>query len=121
MTSEIAVKTEFKTLSILTKTEDMIVYLYTVLEQYPKSEKLALTAETKMAATKLLKLVISCNKHYYKQTSMREVDTQLDFLRVFARLGNRLGFLQNHAYEVLSAKLDEIGRMIGGWFKSLQK
>ncbi len=114
-------KSEYKGLKIQAKTEDMIEYMYIVLRQYPKSEKLALAAETKREALELLKLIISCNKHYMKKTTMRDVDIQLDSLRAMVRLGHRLEFLKNHPYEVLSGKIDEIGRMIGGWLKSIQK
>ncbi len=115
-----SVKSGTKGLKIYAKTEDMVEYLYTVLRQYPRSEKFVLAAETKKAALELLELIISCNKHYMKKTTMRDVDIQLDILRAMVRLGHRLGFLKNHPYEVLSGKVDEIGRMIGGWMKSIQ-
>ncbi|MBE6101616.1 MAG: diversity-generating retroelement protein Avd [Selenomonas ruminantium] len=98
----------------------MIGYMYIVLRQYPKSEKFVLAAETKRAALELMELIISCNKHYMKKTTMRDMDIQLDTLRAMVRLGHTLGFLKNHPYEVLSGKIDEIGRMIGGWMKSIQ-
>lgn len=113
-------KSGFKGLKIQTKTEDMIGYMYIVLRQYPKSEKFVLAAETKRAALELMELIISCNKHYMKKTTMRDMDIQLDTLRAMVRLGHTLGFLKNHPYEVLSGKIDEIGRMIGGWMKSIQ-
>lgn len=113
-------KSGFKGLKIQTKTEDMIGYMYVVLRQYPKSEKFVLAAETKRAALELMELIISCNKHYMKKTTMRDMDIQLDTLRAMVRLGHTLGFLKNHPYEVLSGKIDEIGRMIGGWMKSIQ-
>lgn len=62
-----SVKSGTKGLKIYAKTEDMVEYLYTVLRQYPRSEKFVLAAETKKAALELLELIISCNKHYMKK------------------------------------------------------
>ncbi len=52
-------------LKIKQKCEDMIVYAYTALRQYPRAEKYGLAADTKKAMYELLRLIIVCNKKYY--------------------------------------------------------
>ena len=47
------------------------------------------------------------------------MDVQLDILRTFIRLAMELGYLPFKKYVVWSAKVDEIGRMIGGWRKTV--
>ena len=49
------------------------------------------------------------------------MDTTLDILRSFIRMGYKQKFLDLHSYEVWSAKVDEIGRMIGGWIKAMKE
>ena len=98
-------------LKIKQKCEDMIVYAYTALRQYPR-------ADTKAAMYELLRLIIVCNKKYYKKTTMQEVDTQLDIIRSFVRMAFKMQYINFHKYEVWTARLDEIGRMIGGWAKA---
>lgn len=110
---------ERSVLKIQQKCEDMIAYAYNALKQYPKSERHTLAANTKMSMIRLLELIIRCNKKYFKKTTMQDVDVELDVLRTYARLGNILGFLPTHKYEVWSLILNELGRMIGGWFKSI--
>ena len=49
---------------------------------------------------------------------MQEVDTQLDIIRSFVRMAFKMKYINFHKYEVWTARLDEIGRMIGGWAKA---
>ena len=51
---------------------------------------------------------------------MQELDVELDVLRSYVRLAMMLKFLSFHKYEVWSGYLNEIGKMIGGWLKSLK-
>jgi hypothetical protein len=39
--------------------------------------------------------------------------------RHLVRLANALKLFSNHTYGVLAEKMDEVGRMIGGWLKSI--
>lgn len=108
-------------LKIRQKCEDMIAYGYTVLQQFPKSEKHTLAADIKQSMFKLLELVIICNKKYYKKNTMQELDVELDVLRSYIRLAMTLKFLPFKKYEIWSGYLNEIGKMIGGWLKSIKE
>ncbi len=107
-------------LKILQKTYDMMQYLHQALQQYPKSEKHNLAADTKLAAYELLRLFITANKRYYKKTTMQDADIQLDLLRHLIRLGHDLRFMSPKKYEVLSCMTTEIGKMLGGWMRAAQ-
>ena len=107
-------------LKIRQKCEDMIAYGYTALQQFPKSEKHTLAADIKQSMFKLLELVIICNKKYYKKNTMQELDVELDVLRSYIRLAMTLKFLPFKKYEIWSGYLNEIGKMIGGWLKSIK-
>ena len=106
-------------LKILQKTYDMLQYLYQSLQQYPKAEKYVLAADTKAAAYELLRLLITANKRYHKKTTMQDADIQLDILRHLIRLGKDLGFLPIKKFEVLSGMTTEIGKMLGGWMRTI--
>ena len=106
-------------LKILQKTYDMLQYLYQTLQQYPRAEKYVLAADTKAAAHELLRLLITANKRYHKKTTMQDADIQLDILRHLIRLGKDLGFLPVKKFEVLSGMTTEIGKMLGGWMRTI--
>ncbi len=107
-------------LKIRRRTEEMIAYAYVALRQFPKSERHVLSAEIRGRCWKLLRLIIICNKRYHKKTTLQELDAELDTLRSLIRMAHRLEFLPLKRYETWSRQVDEIGRMTGGWIKSMR-
>lgn len=97
----------------------MIAYGYVALRQFPRSERHVLSQEIRQTMWSLLRLIIICNRRYHKKTTLQDLDGELDLLRSQIRLAQELKFLAFKQYEVWSRLLDEIGRMIGGWLKSL--
>ncbi|CAH1044562.1 diversity-generating retroelement protein Avd [Halomonas sp. TD01] len=104
-------------LKIKLKIERMIVYGYSALRQFPKSEKHTLAAEIRQCMYELLRLVLTTNRRYHKKTTASAVDTELDVLRSLIRVSYELGFLPIRKYQIWSEHLYEIGCMIGGWLK----
>lgn len=108
-------------LKIRQKCEEMIVYGYVALRQLPKYERHVLAAEIRTSMWTLLRLIILCNKRYHKKTTMQDLDAELDLLRCQVRTAYALQYIDVKKYEIWSRHLDEVGRMIGGWFKSLSR
>ena len=108
-------------LKIKLKVEEMIQYGYTAVRHFPKSERHVLAAEIRQSMLRLLKLVVICNKRYFKKTTMQELDTELDVLRSMIRVARELTFLPFRKYEIWARHLAEIGRMIGGWMRWLRE
>jgi len=55
-----------------------------------------------------------------KVSTLEEVSIQLNLLRVFTRLMKDVKALDNKKYTIIQAEIDEIGRMLGGWIRSLK-
>ena len=108
-------------LQIRLKVEEMIRYGYAALRQFPKSEKHVLSAEIRQCMYRLLRLVIICNRRYYKKTTMQDLDAELDLLRSLVRLGMELGFLPFRQYEVWSRHTTEIGNYLGKWMQWMRQ
>lgn len=108
---------------ILQKVYDMILYGNQCLNQFPKSEKYALAAEIKQSMYHLLRLTIETNKKYHKKTTAQQIDVELDVLRTFIRLAadKETKYLPFKKYENWAKMLNEIGRMLGGWMKTMNK
>ncbi len=51
---------------------------------------------------------------------MRDADFHLERLKVYNRLSMRLKLSSFDQYEYLAAALTELGRMLGGWQRSLK-
>ena len=108
-------------LLIRQKIEAMIEYGYVSLRQFPKQEKFVLGAEMRQSMWNLLRLVIICNKRYFKKTTLQELDVELDLLRSQVRLAKSLQYIDFQKYEHWALINDEIGRLLGGWIKSLSE
>ena len=106
-------------LKILQKIFDMMDYAYPALAQYPKSERFALVTDIKRSMDTLLERCIEAQKKYYKKTTLQDMDVEIAKLRAYIRLSFQLGFLPPKKYEVWSEKVVEIGRMLGGWLKTV--
>ena len=106
-------------LLIRQRVETMIEYGHCALRQFPKSERHVLCAEIRRSMWSLLRLVIVCNKRHHKKTTLQELDAELDLMRAQIRLAKQLGWLDFKKYEQWATLNDEIGRMIGGWIKSM--
>ncbi len=107
-------------LKIRQKCEEMIAYGYVALRQFPKFERHVLGAEIRDAMWGVLRLIIVTNKRYHKKTTMQDLDAELDLLRSQIRTAFGLRYIDLKKYETWSRLMDEVGRMIGGWFKSLK-
>lgn len=108
-------------LLIRQKVEAMIEYGHVVVRQFPKMERHVLGAEIRHTMWALLRLVVVCNKRYHKKTTLQELDAELDLLRCQVRTAKALGYLDFKKYEHWAKLNDEIGRMIGGWIKSMSE
>lgn len=107
-------------LKILQKIFDMMEYGYGALAQFPKAEKFALAADIKRCMDRMLERTIEAQKKYYKKTTLQELDVEIMKLRAYLRLSHNLGFLPRRKYEIWSEKTVEIGKMLGGWLKSVR-
>lgn len=56
-----------------------------------------------------------------KLSLIQEASGKFDIVKLFLRLAWEIKSLDNKKYTGLSEKLDEVGRMFGGWLKNSQK
>jgi hypothetical protein len=108
-------------LKILQKIFDMIGYAYPALAQYPKSEKFGLVTDVKRLLDEMLELTIEAQKKYYKKTTLQDLDVCIAKLKAYLRLSFNLRFLPAKKYEVWSGMVVEIGKMLGGWLKTVNQ
>ena len=106
---------EFRTLQ---KVFDMIEYAYLALAQFPKSEKYALATDIKRTMDEVLGYCIEVQKRKTKKTTLGNLDIANTKLRAYIRLAFNLKFLPMKKYEIWSAMVVEIGKMIGGLLKA---
>ncbi len=103
------------------KLEDLAVEVHEATKMYPKSEKYGLAKETDLCVIRAAAMVARANKMTYyrdRRTCIDEADRELAILKIMLRLGNRLKYISNGRYGVITNLVVEAGKMIGGWIKS---
>jgi len=63
----------------------------------------------------LLKTVYSPKQE--KLSFLKEIDTKVNLLKTLIRLAYEIKSIDNKKYLILQEKLQEIGKMIGGWIR----
>lgn len=103
----------------------------TYLAHFPKAEKYGLAQAIRVAAYDVYALIVECQKRYHKKTTLTALDVRHEQLRMLLLLAHDLGYFgwrdgaqagddggAARRYLAISKRVDELGRMIGGWIKS---
>lgn len=87
----------------------------------PKDSKYTLGAKIDALFLEVIENIIKAgySNKVEKEIFLRRTSAKLDLLKFFLQLVWEIKALENKKYISLSEKLDEIGRMLGGWIKSL--
>lgn len=103
--------------NVLTKIHDLLMYLIPQLGKFPRDQKFLLADRIEV---KVLEVQERCLRAYYsreKRGHLIEANITLEVVRHLVRLSHDLRLISVKAYEQLSLRVDEVGRMIGGWLK----
>jgi hypothetical protein len=108
---------------IAAKAYELLKYTLPTLEGLPRSQKFTLGDRVQNHLSDLLEMLIEA---YYlpgseKRPVLMRINIRLEMLRHFYRLGFERGHYNSLKYRDFSEKTDEIGRMVGGWLKSLPR
>lgn len=92
------------------------------LPHFPKDSRYTIGNKIDNLFLEVIELIIkaSYSDKLEKLISLKKASLKLDFLKFFLQLSWEIKFLDNKKYISLSEKLDEIGKMLGGWIKSLK-
>lgn len=106
------------------KIYEMILYGNPALKDFPKTERYVLAGDIRKTMYSALELSVRLEKKYHKKTTLQDLDIEIDVLRNLLRLAKdpklypkQKPCLDFHKWEVWIRKVDEIGRMIGGYME----
>jgi len=108
-------------LKIQQKWEDMAEHVYITLRHIPKSERFTLGAELRAGVWRGLRLILAANAARNKMPLLLEFDTEIKTQLALIRVAHSLNILPHKKYQLLSERLIEIGKMLGGWMKYTKK
>ena len=111
------------------KIEDMLDYARPIIQRWPPFHKYTLGEEIMREIYTMLRLATKARLRYMNKSTLADLDTSKAILDVYLRQANRTVFhdrggnerrlLTDHSYGVWSGYMEEIGKLIGGWIKSV--
>jgi len=106
--------------TIITKTYDLLKYSIPILAKFPRDQKFLLGDQFQRLLTEILDAFIEAYYSKSKLPLLVPANMSLEKLRYRIRLSHDFQHISNKQYGILSEKVDEIGRMLGGWIKKEQ-
>lgn len=108
---------------IIQRTYDLYKTLHGYQKSIPKLERYTLWQKCENAVLSVLEglLQVGYVSPDRRVELLTRVSAHLDMLRVFLRLAHDTKAIDQKKYIALQAITDEIGRMLGGWLKSLRQ
>ena len=109
----------YKNLAIFEKIYDLILWIYPTVNKFPKSQRFVLGQHIENTVLELLEGIIEANSQNNKPFYLKNLSLKLDRLRILMRLSKDLKFISIRQYEFVSSNINEVGKMLGGWLKSV--
>lgn len=106
---------------ILKNTVDLYREFYQCLKIFPKKDQYMLGKRCEEYLLTFLESLLAAagRERSQKLKVLEEANGKFDVLKVLFRLARELKVLDNKKYLLLEEKAQTIGRMLGGWMRSL--
>jgi hypothetical protein len=104
---------------LFSKTFDLLVYLLSAAEKFPRSYRLGLGRRLQEVGLGFIDLLLRARKcrTVERPALLRQADVELDRLRYTVRLCQELGLLTPKQYQHAAGLLVETGKLLGSWIK----
>ena len=111
----------YESVPILRRTIDLYKLYYTYAELFPKKDKYTIGATCERNIIEILEILLQAGylTREEKLPFIKTASNKFDILKVFIRLLRELNVIDQKKYLSLQTVIQEIGRMFGGWIKSL--
>lgn len=106
---------------IFSKTYDFVKWLIPLTVGFPRQQRFVIAAALQQEALNFQGLLIEAVHQSDPRQKLEAADAELDKLRTHLRLCHDLRLISRGQYEHVATMLTEIGRLLGGWKKSLDK
>ena len=111
-------------LPILEKTYELILWLYPTVNKFPKSQRFVLGQRIENTMLKIVEEIIEMRlmtRGEEKLRQLQKISVEMDKLRILIRISKDLKFIKSSQYIFAVEKINEMGKMLGGWMKGYSK
>lgn len=109
--------------TLYTKMLEIITWLYRKMAFFPKRQRFVLGQQIENSALCALRAIIEANNAHGTASTLERLDElncELDVLRGYLRVACELTFISMQSLSFITEQIDEVGRIRGGWIKTLQ-
>jgi hypothetical protein len=109
-------------LSIIQKLTQVYKLWHEYLPDFPKDSRYTLGAKVDSLFLEVIEEIIkaSSSDKTEKIIFLKTASVKLDLLKFFLQISWEIKSLDNKKYINLSEKINEVGKMLGGWIKSIK-
>ncbi len=102
---------------IFTKTFDLLAWLLPATLKFPREHRFVLAQRVQNSAFNFYESITAASLSKQPEPYLQQADIDLQRLRLYLRLCQRLRFFNKGQYEHVSLMMEEIGKLLGGWRK----
>jgi hypothetical protein len=106
---------------IFVKTYDLLLWLIPHTLAFPKSQRGVLARQVQAQLFTFYEALVDAGMSEAPLPHLRRADVNLTKLRGYLRLCRDLQLLSVKQYGYASQQVAQVGRLLGGWFKSVEK
>lgn len=108
---------------IFKKTYDFLKKFYIFELDFPKKDRYTLGQRCEFYIIDILEgvMIAAQTEKSKKLQILEQASSKLDLLKVFIRLASDLDTLSDKRYIICQNHLQEIGKMLGGWIRSIRE
>ena len=100
------------------KAYEFVLWLLPKVEKFPRSFRFTVGDRLSVSGLDVLMLLVEAAYSSNKERLLDEANHKINGIRYLLRLSKDLHLLPVDSYGFAAERVDEIGRMVGGWRKS---
>ena len=104
---------------IFVRTFDLLLWLLPFTQKFPKEQRFVLAARVQNSAFDFYEAITAASLGKKKIEYLEQADIELQRLRLYLRLCQRMQYFNKGQYEHVYKMVEEIGRLLGGWSKKV--
>ena len=95
-----------------------MLWLLVKVEKFPRSYRLTVGERLSVVSLDLLLRLVDASYSQHKREPLAAASTQVNAIRFLLRIARDLKLLPQAGHLYAAERLDEIGRLVGGWRRS---
>ena len=104
---------------IFSKTYDFLLWIQNHVNKFPKNERFRIAKRLEDSAFLFYELLMEAVYSKNPREFLKKSDFELKKIRFYLRVSHDRSLTKTKQYEYASNALMEIGRLLGGWLKSI--